>query len=367
MGVLYCKKYKQYFGEETSRRTYNSRNFLSQLVSLGDWILESSNLPTIKGGVTPSERLSVAFDKIDNLEYIDQATPIDTTALKSKGYQTIDTDLEPKVTSKLGSSAEDDVFRTPSKQKNKIRPKLNGGKKKGKKDKVKPAVSPEVPESVGGEGGTWPRKDGSKAAEKPPSKEGVRRVQTVTTDIETTKIVTTTTSLNRYTFMKLMDEDQARQLRQDKKFRTHSCSSIPYDNIIENLAPLGKGSAINEEEDEKEKEKEIKDKETLTREEIRPIVESILDTIVEMAVEIIEKNHLQLERINPDSHAKLTRIPSDYKSRIRCNTGDTLSALYIPKIIQTPSNDNLIDARNFVEEYEEYHESCSEMQDTQLR
>ena len=35
--------------------------------------------------------------------------------------------------------------------------------------------------------------------------------------------------------------------------------------------------------------------ENLTRSEIKPIVESVLDTIVAMAVEIIEKNQLHLE------------------------------------------------------------------------
>lgn len=109
--------------------------------------------------------------------------------------------------------------------------------------------------------------------------------------------------------------------------------------------------------------------EKITRYEIKPIVESILDTIIEMAVVIIEKNQLHLESVkeNPVGPVNLVRrISSDYKSRIKCNTADTLSPLYIPKIIQTPSTDNLIDAKNFVEEYEEYHDSCSEINDSEL-
>lgn len=35
--------------------------------------------------------------------------------------------------------------------------------------------------------------------------------------------------------MKIMEDD-----KDEKKSRTHSCSSIPYDNIIENLAPFRK-------------------------------------------------------------------------------------------------------------------------------
>ncbi|ERL87800.1 hypothetical protein D910_05189, partial [Dendroctonus ponderosae] len=53
-------------------------------------------------------------------------------------------------------------------------------------------------------------------------------------------------------------------------------------------------------------------------------------------------------------------------SRIRCNTGDVLSNLYPSKITHAPSNDTLIDAKSFVEDYEEYHDSCSEMPDSEL-
>lgn len=61
-------------------------------------------------------------------------------------------------------------------------------------------------------------------------------VKTSTVETEHRKTVTTTTSLNRYTFTKIKDE----QPKLQKEIRTHSCSSIPYDNIIENLAPFRK-------------------------------------------------------------------------------------------------------------------------------
>ncbi|XP_023012196.2 uncharacterized protein isoform X11 [Leptinotarsa decemlineata] len=229
--------------------------------------------------------------------------------------------------------------------------------------------------------------------EKTPPNETITKIRTVTTDTETTKIVTTTTSLNRYTFMKIMDDDNA--LKPDKKFRTHSCSSIPYDNIIENLAPFRKrfcnvqlfpdndeerdnendeenDRKVYDEEDKKRHEEKITgndvEADKLMREEITPVVESILETIFEMAVALIEKNQLQFEKVNKKSSVQLElgRRASEYKSRMRCNTGDTLTSLYIPKIIQPSITDNLIDARNFVEEYEEYHESCSEMHDSEI-
>lgn len=85
-----------------------------------------------------------------------------------------------------------------------------------------------------------------------------------------------------------------------------------------------------------------------------------------MSVEIIEKNQLHVEKINSEQNSDVVnRLTSEYKSLIKCKTGDTLSSLYVPKIQQTPS-DNIIDAKNFVEEYEEYHESCSEMHDAEI-
>lgn len=107
--------------------------------------------------------------------------------------------------------------------------------------------------------------------------------------------------------------------------------------------------------------------ENLTRSEIEPVVENILSGILDMAVEIIQKNQLQLEKSAEKSgRVDLGRLKSDYKTRIRCNTSDTLKPFYVPTIIQTPSTDNLLEAKNFVEDYEELHDSCSEMADSQL-
>lgn len=118
---------------------------------------------------------------------------------KNKGYHTIDTDLEAKVTSKVASSTDEDVFKTPpnKQQKTKLRPKTNGNKKKGKRDKVKPAASVEFLPESGENIGRVKQGTTRSGSEKTPPRETITSIRTVTTDTETTKIVTTTTSLNR--------------------------------------------------------------------------------------------------------------------------------------------------------------------------
>ncbi|CAH1129587.1 unnamed protein product [Ceutorhynchus assimilis] len=100
-----------------------------------------------------------------------------------------------------------------------------------------------------------------------------------------------------------------------------------------------------------------------------------------MAVEIIQKNQLLCKSEVADKSGsepsgdqveeqkeqdQKVEEEFEYKSRIRCNTGDILSSLYTPKITHAPSSDTLIDAKSFVEDYEEYHDSCSEMPDSEL-
>ncbi|RZC40188.1 mediator of RNA polymerase II transcription subunit 26, partial [Asbolus verrucosus] len=93
--------------------------------------------------------------------------------------------------------------------------------------------------------------------------------------------------------------------------------------------------------------------------DLRSDIEKIIDGVIDMAFQIIQKNSLQVEK----SCRKLSADRCDYVNRLRCITGDILT----PKIIShTPSTDNLLDARNFVEEYEEYHDSCSEIPDSEL-
>ncbi|CAH1975442.1 unnamed protein product [Acanthoscelides obtectus] len=171
--------------------------------------------------------------------------------------------------------------------------------------------------------------------------------------------------------MKVMENDEQKH---DKKLRTLSCSSIPYDNIIENLAPFRKRfcniqlfPANSDKEEEQGKEAGGQESQKLSCKEIEPVVRSVVDSIIDMAVEIIEKNQHHLETtMEPSDGRILSCLTPDYKSRIICNTSETLPSLYIPKIIQTPSTDNLIDAKNFVEEYEEFHDSCSEMADSEV-
>ncbi|XP_066148787.1 serine/threonine-protein kinase Wnk isoform X1 [Euwallacea fornicatus] len=217
-------------------------------------------------------------------------------------------------------------------------------------------------------------------SQKSPPKEQVTTIKTVKTDTETTKIVTTTTSLNRYTFMKLKEEEKRPETQSEKKIRTHSCSSIPYDNIIENLAPFRKRFCNVQLFGDKENEKEAAAAAQETDSDVQRIVEAILDQVLDMAIEVVEKNQLLLiskagelsqrpseegEQVK-DSEEQKEEEEFEYKSRIRCNTGDILSGLYPPKITHAPSNDTLVDAKSFVEDYEEYHDSCSEMPDSEL-
>lgn len=75
-----------------------------------------------------------AFEKIDNIEYIDQAaTPQDATKL-TKGYHTLDSDNDANRANETEVQADEDVFKTPQRsQKVKVKGKTSSGKKKGKK------------------------------------------------------------------------------------------------------------------------------------------------------------------------------------------------------------------------------------------
>lgn len=75
-----------------------------------------SSLPTIDSVPTPD------FDKLDSIEFIDQATPTtDVTQINNKGYHTIDKDHEQKVTAKIISSAGEDASKTISSKQQKTK------------------------------------------------------------------------------------------------------------------------------------------------------------------------------------------------------------------------------------------------------
>lgn len=166
------------------------------------------------------------------------------------------------------------------------------------------------------------------------SRDGVYVAKTtVTTDVTNVKQVTTTTSLNRYTFTKLPGQSNDVTKDHPPKVRTLSCSSIPYDNIIENLAPFRKrfcNVQLFPGEERIPSPPPTTRKMSINRAE----VEGIVDGVINMAVELIQRNNL----------LGVVRgvIPS----------------------ASNPSAENVLDARNFVEEYEEYHDSCSELPDS---
>lgn len=94
----------------------------------------------------------------------------------------------------------------------------------------------------------------------------------------------------------------------------------------------------------------------LDRDSVRPFVEELLFDIFDSAIRLIMQNELRIEKATP--------ILLDTDRTVKCRTTDA-ATLYLPKIIQTPSADNLIDAKSFVEEYEEYHHSCSELPESE--
>ncbi|KYB26072.1 hypothetical protein TcasGA2_TC033953 [Tribolium castaneum] len=255
--------------------------------------------------------------KFDSLEYIDQTSTSPDIIAINKGYHTVEDD------------------RKKNKAKVKAKP-VGSGKKKSKKEKAK----------------------SSSLNSEDEKKEIITTVRTISTDVVHTTVVTTTTSLNRYTFTKIDDSG----FNAEKKERTHSCSSIPYDNIIENLAPFRKRfcniQLFSDDDDLRNFEKH-KDMPVRISSDFRADIERVIDGIIGMAFQIIQKNGLEIEK----STKKKLSTDLTYSNRLRCITGDILA----PKIItHTPSSDNLLDARNFVEEYEEYHDSCSEIPDSAL-
>lgn len=294
-------------------------------------------------------------NQLDNIQFIDQSAP-DLTPENLKGYRTLDekSSYPTKLKSSPNSGLDDDVFVTPP-QKAKIKTKTKGlgVKKKGRREKKSTENAAESSSSSSNGSGK--------------KKELITRVQTITTDTETTKIVTTTSSLNRYTFTKIMD-DKNQDVDSGKQLRTQSCSSIPVDDLIDNLAVFRKSfERVNIFEDEtilnatkKIFKKSSSDEKSLTfsRENIRLYVNDMLTDIFESAIKIIIGHELAVEKPlkNWESKEKL----------IICRTADVVPLLCLPKIVQTPSTDNLMDARNFVEEYEEYHDSCSELPESEL-
>lgn len=146
------------------------------------------------------------------------------------------------------------------------------------------------------------------------------------------------------TFMRIDSDDE-------KKLRTQSCSSIPVEDFINNLAVFRKSfDNVNIFQNKdiilfRKKGPKL----AVDCEGVRPFAEELLTEIFDSAIRIIMQNDLKIEKPSPD-------LDSDGK----CH-----GALYLPKIVQTPSTDNIIDAKAFIEEYEEYHDCCSELPESE--
>lgn len=159
----------------------------------------SSNEQNTSSNTDTTSKINVVttpeLGKFDSIEYIDQTSISPDIITNNKGYHTIDDDRLNKL-----------------KNKSKVKTKQTPNKKKGKKEKAKSL-------SLNSEDD---------------KKEMTESVKSATADAPTAGA--TTTSLNRYTFTRIADS----KFNSEQKVRTHSCSSIPYDNIIENLAPFRK-------------------------------------------------------------------------------------------------------------------------------
>lgn len=161
-------------------------------------------------------------------------------------------------------------------------------------------------------------------------------------------------SLNRYTFTQITDEEKESH---NKKERTQSCSSIPYDDIIHNLAVFRKSF----------------DNVHFVHDDSLSIVP--LDSVDDNILVLPEGNSKAVRSfavtfVNDilDSAAKAIKMQEAASekpdARLKCETSTVISNLFVPIITHTPSTDTLMDARSFVEEYEEYHDSCSEIPDS---
>lgn len=244
-------------------------------------------------------------------------------------------------------------------QKTKIRGKPGNPKKKYRKDKGKEGLR---------NSGNFTTDSSSPEDITSGKKELVTTVKTVKTDVEATRYVTTTTSLNRYTFIPPEEGER----KPDKKFRTHSCSSIPYDDIIDNLAvfrksfdnvhfchdelnflPVESKAKATASKPIKEKPPDILD---MSEKGLRSFASVLVGDVIDSATRIITHNHPKLSML---SDSKKNDVGNSVFS---CETSNLVPVLYVPKKEASP--DNLIDAMNFVEEYEEYHDSCTEIGDS---
>lgn len=154
------------------------------------------------------------------------------------------------------NSTEDEGGSTSrAKPKGKGRGKAATAKKKFRKERAKNEVSPAAGIALRGSGNFTTDSSSPEDCSKPKlKKEAVATAtavaKTTKTEVDSTKYVIPTTNTNKYTFMKLPkgegeEEDcemweERRPPKPEKKSRTQSCSSIPYDDIIDNLAVFRK-------------------------------------------------------------------------------------------------------------------------------
>ncbi|KAK5638044.1 hypothetical protein RI129_012339 [Pyrocoelia pectoralis] len=202
--------------------------------------------------------------------------------------------------------------------------------------------------------------------------------------VDSSPITTTPSSGNRYTWMKITDEEKEKK---EKKTRTKSCSSILDDklDIIEKLAVFRKSfdnvqifqnatlTLFNEQECNstpslstgesnggpkaqlQEPNVASSSSKAVLENDLKPAVAELVTEILESATNIVNQIDTRLKNRN---------VPDLVSQFLKGGHQDPDQNVTIPRIhLSRTSSTDLLAARNFVEEYEEYHLSCSEIED----
>lgn len=114
----------------------------------------------------------------------------------------------------------------------------------------------------------------------------------------------------------------------------------------------------------------------VSEQELKPAVSELVTEILESATNIVNQidNRLKGTDTSQDkrylAYLELKQKPGSLdnltKNYVKCGTTDpSIPIIKLATVSRTPSTD-LLTARNFVEDYEEYHDSCSEIPDSEL-
>ncbi|KAF5280105.1 hypothetical protein FQA39_LY18139 [Lamprigera yunnana] len=308
------------------------------------------------------------YNKLEGIEFIDE--PREHTSVEKaiiKGYLTTDDGLySPHSTS---STLNTDANLTSSVSKSQIK-----HKKRTKKKMPSRSV------------------DLSSSCNEPSGTDITANLKTTRTEVDATTIISATSTINRYTWMKITEDEKER--KQEKKSRTKSCSSIIDDqlDIIEKLAVFRKSfdnvqifqdsglTLFNESNKElsescsdrniktkaKISERHIKPK-VVTETDLKPVVTELVTEILESAANIVNQldnrlntktSYIQyLKRKNKEELAKHHAVHETNEVSI--------PIIRLQDLSRTPSSDPLT-VHHFGEDYDEYQLCCAEISESEL-